>query len=455
MTFIHGLKNCNAEQVSTALVISDSTDVWVAESSFLGNEDTLSRAILAQYSRITILSCNFEDNSADDGRAIYASNGTNITLDGSNFVSNQADRVFWGCYIHAKKSSIVMEEVIGNTYIFNSAANGEALYCEESNCSIKTSNYNPPFSKVSFNLNVSMVNQHVAYFGNNSAINGGAVHLYNSFATFQGTALIIESNMAALAGGAIYSSGSHVIISATNSVFISNTAYDDKSDNTTSNKNTLQIFEILLGNDDPRGGGAIFSLKGSLTLAGNSLYNNNNALIGGAMIIVRTHFVASGKLSMSFNQAKYGGAIMSTHTDMLFHKTIVNFLSNSARISGGAIATLNSKLLSHNSKFYFIAFMFGGGVYSTDGTILQLASATFTNNTSTAEAGGTIFIHHEKNVKLHNISISGSTYSALSIAESNISISGTTILSNNIGVVGGAMHLIHQFPHCIHRAHYH
>ena len=136
----------------------------------------------------------------------------------------------------------------GNTYIFNSAAYGGALYSEESNYSIIVSD-DFSFSEVSFNLDI--VHQYVTYFINNSAkYYGGAVYLYKSFATLQGIALVFERNMTALAGGAMYNTRSHITLSATNSFFISNMAY--KSDNDTSKTH------------GPKGGGALFSLNGSL-----------------------------------------------------------------------------------------------------------------------------------------------------------------------------------------------
>ena len=436
---------------SSAVKITASRQVLIELAVFVGTggqSSHLSRGIIADNSDVTIVSCHFEGNTADNGGAVYASGGAKITLDGNKFVGNQA--LLAGGAVYAHECSIVMEERLGNVFANNSATFGGALSLKDSSYILETSN-----SSIIEDIGSSRgqdKNQHITYFASNYADAGGALYLDNSNATLHGTAITFESNMASLHGGAVYSTGSSVTSKSKYSIFVNNTACLSGGAITSKDNSVLTVGESsehyhFFGENmcvSPNGsaGGAIFSLYGHLRIAGNGSFRGNLAIFyGGAVSLFQSDFVASGTLSFVLNSAKYGGAILLNYADTTIRGATIEFLYNSAEGTGGGITCSSSVLLTENSTFYFLENMaehFGGGIYCMDTNQLHFTSATFINNTS-EQGGGAISIQNVRNASLHDITVSGSMNSALFFTQTTVVISGTTILTNNMGVIGGAI----------------
>ena len=72
---------------------------------------------------ITVTSCSFEGNTADDGGALYVTAESNLTLNASRFIGNNATR--HGGAIYASGSNLTLSD---NMFSGNIAVNGGAMY---------------------------------------------------------------------------------------------------------------------------------------------------------------------------------------------------------------------------------------------------------------------------------------------------------------------------------------
>ncbi len=180
---------------SPALAVFDSKEILLQNLTFQGTaglSKTPARAANLSHSDVEIISCYFEGNTGYYGGAIYASNGSNLTLDGNIFIRNKA--TISGGAIFTNDSSLVLKEVLGNTFTHNLAEfDGGALYCFRSTISIvavtelisgeeAAAIANDVCTKLQVQENRKRVDSHTTYFSHNKAHaksrNGGGGAIY-------------------------------------------------------------------------------------------------------------------------------------------------------------------------------------------------------------------------------------------------------------------------------------
>ena len=90
---------------TVALKIIDSNGVWIHNVGFQGSYPKLFKGLYIKYSdTITVTSCYFEGNTADNGGAIYVTEDSNLTLNASTFIGNNA--IHHGGAIYASGSNL-------------------------------------------------------------------------------------------------------------------------------------------------------------------------------------------------------------------------------------------------------------------------------------------------------------------------------------------------------------
>ena len=122
LAFLSG--NTTIETV--ALKIIKSNGVFIHNVGFQGSysiRKNFTGLHITSSDTITVTSCSFEGNTADNGGAIYVTAESNLTLNASTFIGNNATRD--GGAIYASGSNLTLSD---NTFSGNTAGNGGAMY---------------------------------------------------------------------------------------------------------------------------------------------------------------------------------------------------------------------------------------------------------------------------------------------------------------------------------------
>ncbi|MCP4542039.1 MAG: DUF11 domain-containing protein, partial [Chloroflexi bacterium] len=198
----------------------------------------------------------------------------------------------------------------------------------------------------------------------------------------------------------------------------------------------LTLNDIILANGKDGQGGAIFN-KGRLSLQNSTLTGNestdNNGNRGGGALMTNGGQVTVLNTTFMNNMAQRGGAIFAyvsvvdisntaflTNTGTQFggaihRKSGGSFSLNSALFSGnkansnhgGAIYNGTSGLTVENSTFFNNTAKQGGGIYHTDFTLF-VSNSTFSGNSATNEGGG-IYVTNNKTLTLTNSTLVSNT----------------------------------------------
>ena len=260
----------------------------------IGSELTLKNIILAN-----------GGNSYEDGGAVEAMYGTNLT-------------------------------VINCTFIDNSAENGGAIYSLGGNVEIKDSLFDNNFALVGGAIDVighygELLSIENCTFINNFGFFGGAV--YNGGGNIEISESLFYNNVANVGGALMMRSGS---TSVENTDFIANSAHSDEENYTTL-------------------GGAIHNYLADLYLT-NVNFINNTADKGGALELENglygdIYWTTFDNCTFVNNTALNGGAIyLGDHFDPYVNITDSKFEANSAQ-NGSAISDNFGHLIIKNTEF--------------------------------------------------------------------------------------------------------
>jgi len=267
------------------------------DNGFLG--DPTHDSIPLKQNKLSVIGCNFINNHAISGGAIYSANN----IINCTFNSNSASGYGGGAIILDTYDSIVTDSIFTNN-----SAEGLGGGAIESRCK-----------------NLTVKN---CIFKNNTAWFGGAIAGEGDYETISNSTF---TNNKAKFGGAI--SQVTTIIKCT---FKSNTATEEYGGAISSVKNVSSC--TFSNNKAATGGGAIygFSVLNSCTFKNNTAKNGGAAYSG--FFIMNCIF--------SNNQAEYGGAI-NTFGRIVSNST---FKNNKATFKGGAIYTINHVRDRDNQK---------------------------------------------------------------------------------------------------------
>ena len=432
--------SANTTIVTVALKIIDSNGVWIHNIGFQGNysfSKHFTGLHITSSNIITVTSCSFEGNTADDGGAIYVTAESNLTLNASTFIGNNATH--YGGAIYASGSNLTLSD---NMFSGNTAGNGGAMYVTAE-------------SSVTISDN--------AFTHNRAIEDGGAMYSDNSIVSISG--------------------------STKNSSILSSEGYCRTCDMITTIPKSIPYEEVIMElnealcathftNNTATHGGAMLIDNSAVLFSGSVImFRYNSALYGGAMYIILSSSVTSNAYYLFFNSNKAllkGGGFYMIISDFQTEDGNTYFLYNSASYGGGGISYSNYiggyiLLLLGNSYFIanraeseysseggavdvngpftitFALFIensaaFGGAIY-TDGDFSASGEFFFFNNTALI-CGGAMFINKGARIHLNNVSAIANSNSALCISESNVTFSGRINISNNTGIEGGGIKVI-------------
>ena len=219
------------------------------------------------------------------------------------------------------------------------------------------------------------------HFINNKAGTGGAID--SDSVTIAGSVQFI--NNSAYQGGAIDSLESVTIADNTEVVFQGNLAKSLGGAIVCFKQLTIAGLVQFI-NNSAYYGGAILCLPadGSMTIADNSQvdFQSNHATISGGAIVSFQHVTIAGLVQFINNSAYHGGAIVSYKTMRIDSKNQVVFQGNHADSVGGAIVTSSNVVLAGSVQFISNTAQLGGAISILSGSmkIAKKAEVVFHGN---------------------------------------------------------------------------
>ena len=394
----------------------------VSGANFQGTGDlkkNLARAVTSLSCNLTITRSHFEGGTADKGGAVYALDGSHLKLISSVFIANRAKRR--GGAISAYSNHISLK---GTMYVNNSCwLRGGALHFDT--CKVEVfGSYKSQATHSTTGLAAATSSTQLIL--NNTAQNGGGIFAYDTEILLTGQIILLEGNTATNGGGIYISghfllrerSGPDVLSQARELHFIRNEAshkggaiYSDTS---------FVIFgeagsNYFISNVAYELGGAICSADaGKVTIMGRSYFSSNHVLSrdGSAVAIRWGNFSLLGPAMFTGNRAARTGTVV--------------LIDSVASLGWG-----NKIEFSNNTAKYWA----GVAIYTTDSSKLVKVSGTFINNEATV-CGGALYTWRVATVVFRNITASDNRQRAIcAIHTDNMTITGKTTISNNIGGV--------------------
>ncbi len=462
------ISGCYANQASV-IYISNSSSAIISNSVITDNYAIKNAGVIYNRGNLTLVNSIFRNNSAFDyGGVIHSDKLTNTYIYNCTFVDNHAEdggviAIRSGDYDDSTNTTSTLE-VYDSNFISNTALSvgGVIFAYNGTNIIINNSNFvrnNAQLGGVFYITNGVTLNVSNSLIRNNSVTSaGGAIYSW-----YAGNILINNTQMInndAYYGGVIYSllSDEFTIIDSdlydntavyggvlyadymgefylNNSQFINNSAVsggviygyanDENIDFMNLNINS-SVFENNRVSED---GGVVYSVAD--TRIGSSIFTNNDATHGGSIFNQLTMSIEDSLFTE--NNATSGGAVYSNSTMIIGNS---DFDSNEAEIGG---AVYNDAVLTvENTTFTDNNAVNGGAIYSVSDMLLE--NNSFLGNT--AEDGGSLYVE-SSNLVIGNSVLSNSTAinrgGVAYVQDANITIINTT-LSNNTADVGGALY---------------
>ena len=411
---------------------------------------------------LNIANCNFLKNSASrSGGAIYIYQVPSFTLNATNcdFIENTtsgigSSQVYdgGGGAISLETGTIIAENC---NFIQNYAYKGAAIYnwnainSKVSNCNFTLNSAVTSGSAIDYHGRFTAENS--TFKNNKSGTSGGAVRCYYA-STFIATDCIFSENSAGTTGGAIdkswgsnssteYDAGLvikncdflyntagtlggaiHIVSSAadiTDSEFSNNTADGSGGAVYISSTMTLPTPPVFVANNTTFSnntatvnGGAVYTI-GDLKCT-DCIFNENSANnAGGAVYLFNnptnttTNFTASNSTFTKNTATSDGGAISATSSNLTAENC--TFAENSIIMNhGGAVNLTNSTFTATNCVFDKNSVVWTGGssaqsgAVSADNSIFTALNCTFNENFTRGDGGGALTISNGSNVYLYH-----------------------------------------------------
>mgnify|MGYP002713010523 CR=1 FL=1 len=275
-------------------------------------------------------------------------------------------------------------------------------------------------------------------FISNTAVRGGGV-LAVLATTGEGN--LFQANQVSNVGGGMYTGGALTLM---DTLFIRNTAVSTGTvrggglfaEEQISLNNVDFISNVVDGNFGA--GGGLFANEAMMITNGRFQYNQANFSGGGAANAFSA--ILMDNVIFQENSSEGSGGAMSSFTSFPEALTMTNtqFLSNTARLNGGALNHASGNIVMENGLFLNNVSQEGqGGGLDMSGSLMG-TNAQFINNRAQLNGGGA-FVNSDINLSnstfLQNETVAGSGGGLY--AHSTATLNNTQILTNSAGVNGG------------------
>ena len=345
-------------------------------------------ALILSNSNVAINNCQFEENNAKIGGAIFSESRSNITITNSHFISN-----------HATDCDD------------NELCLGGALFIDgTSTVAIHSSTFENNTSD-QYGGGVAVVSQSngaltlvATTFNNNRVkLDGGAVYLNRSCVTIRECEF--SYNEADRNGGAIASNASSSV-TPSSSRFISNSSTTDGGELNTINRATLIENSIFMNNTAQGSGGVIYAeYYSTVKLTEDCVLINNSATgSGGVMLAKMESSLLVEDCTFRDNVARFGAVILVTENSTCRINSST-FSGNQAMSRGGVICVEESgtsAVIDNSSFTQNNADSYGGVADVQNGGDLLVTDSSFDQNS--ANEGGVLDGYAMSHLKVYRSS---------------------------------------------------
>jgi predicted outer membrane repeat protein len=107
-------------------------DVLLENDTFVSNKSAGFGGAVAALANVTVLGCEFDNNSGSTGGALISEGGGNVSIDHTNFVGNSATGNGGALYIYANAKGTNTATVTNCTFSGDTAKSGSAIFVHQS-----------------------------------------------------------------------------------------------------------------------------------------------------------------------------------------------------------------------------------------------------------------------------------------------------------------------------------
>ncbi|XP_064388872.1 probable outer membrane protein PmpB [Halichondria panicea] len=440
-------------------IYSRSRSMFISDSTLTNNTADYGGAIYARSRNVFISDCELTNNRAKrGGGAIHVYKAKNVSIFNSTLTNNKADGSGGAIHVESGSVSISNCELTKNKANYDGGAihvGSKSVFITDCELTSNRARRRGGAIHVYKGQNVSISNSTLT--NNKANRRGGAIHVYkgqnvsisnstltNNKANRRGGAIhvykgqnvsisnsTLTNNKANGSGGAIHVESGSVSIS--NCELTKNIADYDGGAIHVGSKSVFITDCELTSNRARRRGGAIHVYKGKNVSISNSTLTNNKAAYGtgGAIRVESGSFLSIFESKLTNNSAKRsGGAIYMQSGNVSISEC--KLTNNRAKRSGGAIYVRSGNVSISDSTFSGNVSIseHNVGVYEGE----AISDSTLTNNY------GTVIAVSQSTLIINNTNITNSNGPIYAL-DSRVEFNGPTILSNNRGVLGGAISL--------------
>ena len=445
----------------TALDIAD-TNLTIVNSSFVSNRvgtcvETfdvaiksnvsirIGGAIVVSTSNINITKCNFLENSAEMGGAMYVDDFSDVSIVNSTFLNNQAtidDTHIQDCWTNSSIDKLFRiggaiatfdsRLIVSSCAFTNNTSDfdgGTLSIQQESVAYIHSSEFygnralNGSGGVLIISSLTDVVTIESSKFLMNSATHFGGVMSIGRASQIIGRECVYDKNLAELAGGVVLLDQSSLFYDLRGQ-FYNNGAYKGGVVFAIRSSNLTLSYSEFHDNRAPNGSGGVLyiSLLTNVTIESSKFLMNSATHQGGVMYIADTSVITGRDCVYENNLVELAGGVASIDQSSRFYDHRGQFYNNRATLgAGGVLYAISSQLIlvdsvfSHNQALKFGGVIYllqcqqeigfsslthnyageGGAIYATESTLNvfsgQLLTIKF--NVASVSAGG-IFLYH-------------------------------------------------------------
>jgi predicted outer membrane repeat protein len=347
---------------------------WAVPSVLNSVDPLFTGCILLRPLKNKLARCNFTDNEAGVGGAIFASLGTCGSMLSVSNCSASTNGATYGSFLYAVGSTII--HVFGTDFVGNTARLAGTLFVEGAHAfelfSSTFRNNTADVGPALYSDSVGTVSIMFCTFSFNDGVRGGVVQLIETASSAAVLSTVFHANVAdeafggALALTSLVSSGDLTI---QNVSFVGNRATLGGAVYASIGASALSIINCTFARNDASIGGALMVMRSEVVVQNVAFVANSATQNGGAVAIDRSSVVTFSATSINASSAgQDGGGVWLRQSEL---SGDVSFHDNEAGGRGGGIAAvLFSDVLLADSDFVLChANLTGGGVFLSESNL--------------------------------------------------------------------------------------
>ena len=433
------------------------------------NSTRVGGALIVTNSTVNINNSNFENNSAKVGGAIFAEEGSNLSICNCTFVSNSATGRYSSTYnsyyyyyyndgsCHGGALFIdngCSVTAHNSTFIDNSAGySGGAIALFQvseallgSGQNVFSGNRGGIFGGAISAIDGSRITIDSSCYSNNTGRYGGVIYM-DRYASITVCNSSFENNEAGSSGGVVYASSS-ISITVGNSSFENNEAGGNGGVVYASSSSSITVGNSSFENNEAGGsGGFVYASSSSSILVGNSSFENNEAGSSGGVVYASSSIsITVGNSSFENNEAGSSGGVVYASSSISITVGNSSFENNEAGGSGGVVyASSSSSITVGNSSFENNeAGSSGGVVYASSSISITVGNSSFENNEA-GGSGGVVYASSNSSITVGNSSFEsneagGSGGVVYAFSSSSITVGNSSFENDEAGSSGGVVY---------------